>query len=150
MKNPNPKSMLFLKSKCSARDMWRGSYFFKGTVACGPCPAPLRASVTRQATMLYAESSSEMRNKRFTNDSSRETCLYSLDYAVKLPFSCFRRFLLLQILTAQILRIMATMKKRIPPTTPAVMALCLTLAGTAYLIMSLMLALSVELAYTTK
>lgn len=47
-----------------------------------------------------------------------------------LPFSCFRRFRLLQILTAHTERIMATMKNKIPPTTPAVMALCLTRAGT--------------------
>lgn len=36
------------------------THFFKGTVPWGPCPAPLRASVTRQATILYAESSSIM------------------------------------------------------------------------------------------
>jgi hypothetical protein len=34
------------------------THFFKGTVPWGPCPAPFRASVTRQVTMLYAESSS--------------------------------------------------------------------------------------------
>lgn len=43
-------------------------------------------------------------------------------YANGLPFSCFRRFLLLHILTAHTDRIMATIKNRMPPTTPAVMA----------------------------
>jgi len=36
------------------------THFFKGTVPWGPCPAPFLASVTRQATILYAESSSTM------------------------------------------------------------------------------------------
>lgn len=41
-----------------------------------------------------------------------------------LPFSCFLRLRLLHILTAHIDKIIATMKNRIPPTTPAVIALC--------------------------
>lgn len=49
------------------------------------------------------------------------------------PFSCRLRFLLLQILTAQTDRMMATMKNKNPPTTPAFMALCFTLAGTGNL-----------------
>lgn len=57
---------------------------------------------------------------------------------VYLPFSCFRRFRLLQILTAHTERIMATMKNRMPPTTPAVMALCFTRAGTENFISSLL------------
>lgn len=43
-------------SKVSEMD----THFFKGTVPWGPCPAPFLASVTRQATILYAESSSTM------------------------------------------------------------------------------------------
>lgn len=49
---------------------------------------------------------------------------------MKLPFSWRLRFRLLHILTAHTERIMATMKKRKPPTTPALIALCFTRAGT--------------------
>ena len=49
------------------------------------------------------------------------------------PCSCFRLFLLLQILTVQTLTMMATMKKRTPPMSPAVMARLLTFSGMAYL-----------------
>lgn len=66
------------------------------------------------------------------------------------PFSCFRRFRLLHIFTAQIDRIIATIKNKIPPTTPAVMALCLTLAGTGNLISSLDSKLVCECAFTRK
>lgn len=55
-----------------------------------------------------------------------------------LPFSCFLRFRLLQIFTAQTDSIIATKKKRIPPTTPAVIALCLTRAGTGNFTSSLL------------
>jgi len=43
------------------------THFFKGTVPWGPCPAPFLASVTRQATILYAESSSTMLHN-YVND----------------------------------------------------------------------------------
>lgn len=49
----------FFKELCNNK---KEAYFFKGTVP-GPCPAPFRASVTRQATILYAESSSETLKK---------------------------------------------------------------------------------------
>lgn len=55
-----------------------------------------------------------------------------------LPFSCFLLLRLLQILTAQTDRIIATIKNNIPPTTPAVMALCFTLAGTGNFTSSLL------------
>lgn len=51
-------------------------------------------------------------------------------YKNDLPFSCFLCFRLLQIFTAHIDKIMATIKNKRPPTTPAVIALCLTRAGT--------------------
>lgn len=54
------------------------------------------------------------------------------------PFSCFRRFRLLQIFTAHTDKIMATMKNKIPPTTPAVIALCFTRAGTGNFTSSLL------------
>lgn len=54
------------------------------------------------------------------------------------PFSCFRRFRLLHIFTAHIERMIATIKNSMPPTTPAVMALCLTRAGTGNLTSSLL------------
>jgi hypothetical protein len=57
--------------------------------------------------------------------------------AADLPFSCFLRLRLLHILTAHIDKIMATIKNKIPPTTPAVIALCLTRAGTGNLTSSL-------------
>ena len=41
---------------------------------------------------------------------------------LKLPLSCFRRLALLQILTVQTESIMATMKNKIPPISPAVTA----------------------------
>lgn len=46
------------------------TYFFKGTVPWGPCPAPFLASVTRQATILYAESSSTMLHNYVNYDCS--------------------------------------------------------------------------------
>lgn len=207
-------------SKVSEMD----THFFKGTVPWGPCPAPFLASVTRQATILYAESSSTMlqdyvkwvsssgwpgclpsscvtrsffplsfstkddapifndnvnnNNDRGMESKSRQfdliekprkrkrrgedleprcsgpdsegykstiyiyiythtyVCIYigpsdASPSDAALPFSCFRLFRLLQIFTAHMLRMIATMKKSIPPTTPAVIALCFTRAGTA-------------------
>lgn len=49
------------------------THFFKGTVPWGPCPAPFLASVTRQATMLYAESSSTMLHNYVNHDVFRFT-----------------------------------------------------------------------------
>lgn len=69
---------------------------------------------------------------------------------IEIPFSCFRRFRLLHILTAHMLRMMATMKNKIPPTTPAVIALCLTRAGTGNFVISLMPWLVAEWASTLK
>lgn len=49
-----------------------------------------------------------------------------------IPFSCSRLrllFLLLTHFTVQTAKMMATMKKRIPPTIPAVIALSLTFRG---------------------
>lgn len=66
-------------------------------------------------------------NQRLTYD------LWPVCRIENLPFSCFLLFRLLQIFTAQTESIMATMKKRIPPTTPAVIALCFTRAGTGNL-----------------
>ena len=56
-----------------------------------------------------------------------------LRFATNLPRSCFRLRRLLQILTVQTERTMATMKKRMPPISPAVTALLLTLSGIGYL-----------------
>lgn len=60
-----------------------------------------------------------------------------------LPFSCFRRFLRLHILTAHTERMMAIMKKSIPPTIPAVTALLISFLGTSILTSSLSLQLPV-------
>lgn len=48
------------------------THFFKGTVPWGPCPAPFLASVTRQATILYAESSSTMLHN-YVNDERSDS-----------------------------------------------------------------------------
>lgn len=55
------------------------THFFKGTVPWGPCPAPFLASVTRQATILYAESSSTMLhnyvNNKYSDSQVHARCL---------------------------------------------------------------------------
>lgn len=73
-----------------------------------------------------------------TSSGHYQTCYTTTFYRIALPFSCFRRFLLLHIFTAHTERIIATMKNNIPPTTPAVMALCFTRAGTGNLTSSLL------------
>ena len=54
-----------------------------------------------------------------------------------LPLSCFLRRFLLHILTVQTERMMATIKKRIPPMRPAVTAFLWASSGTSYLYSSL-------------
>lgn len=51
---------------------------------------------------------------------------------MKLPLSCFRLLALLQILTVHTERIIATMKNKIPPISPAVTALVFTFSGKLY------------------
>lgn len=68
----------------------------------------------------------------------------------KLPLSCFRRLALLQILTVHTERIMATMKNRIPPISPAVTARVFTFSGRSYFNDSLMLYPSTECDHTRK
>lgn len=63
--------------------------------------------------------------------------IWDSKFGLVLPFSCFRRLRLLQIFTAQTDKMIATIKNRMPPTTPAVIALCLTRAGTGNLTSSL-------------
>ena len=75
---------------------------------------------------------------------------YHWNNKIDLPFSCFRRLRLLHILTAHIDKIMATIKNNIPPTTPAVIALCLTRAGTGNLTSSLDSKFFNEFAITRK
>ena len=95
--------------------------------------------------MQFSQKKSESPQNNFSNwdlDIDFSQAIFGLHsvksgFFVILPLSCLRLLLLLQILTVQTDKTMATIKNKMPPMRPAVTARLFTLSGKSYLNVSL-------------